>query len=46
MAIVTFKSNELKETGQTLSIAAVATQMAIEHIEKYLLFQLILKIKH
>ena len=36
MAIVTFKSNELKETGQTLSIAAVATQMAIEHNRKIL----------
>lgn len=36
MAIVTFKSNELKETGQTLSLAAVATQMAIEHNRKIL----------
>ena len=36
MAIVTFKSNELKETGQTLSIAAVATQMAIEQNRKIL----------
>lgn len=36
MAIVTFKSNELKETGQTLSIAAVATQMSIEHNRKIL----------
>ena len=31
MAIITFKSNESKETGQTLSRVAVATQMAIEH---------------
>ncbi len=31
MAIVTFKSNELKETGQTLSLVAIATQFAIEH---------------
>lgn len=37
MAIVTFKSNEIKETAQTLSIAAVATQMAIEHNYKILL---------
>ena len=37
MAIITFKSNELKETGQTLSIAAVATQMAIDHSYKILL---------
>lgn len=36
MAIVTFKSNEIKETAQTLSIAAVATQMAIEHNYKIL----------
>lgn len=36
MAIVTFKSNEIKETGQTLSLAAVATQMAIEHNYKIL----------
>ena len=36
MAIITFKSNEIKETGQTLSIAAVATQMAIEHNYKIL----------
>lgn len=37
MAIVTFKSNEIKETAQTLSIAAVAAQMAIEHNYKILL---------
>lgn len=37
MAIITFKSDEKKETGQTLSIAAVATQMAIEHNYKILL---------
>lgn len=36
MAIVTFKSNELKETGQTLSLVAAATQMAIEHSYKIL----------
>ena len=37
MAIITFKSNEIKETGQTLSIAAVAAQMAIDHNYKVLL---------
>lgn len=37
MAIITFKSNELKETGQTLSLIAVATQMAIEHSYKILI---------
>ena len=37
MAIITFKSNEIKETGQTLSVAAVASQMAIEHNYKVLL---------
>jgi len=31
VAIITFKSNETKETAQTLSLVAVATQMAIEH---------------
>lgn len=36
MAIVTFCSNEIKETGQTLSVAAVATYMAIEHNYKIL----------
>ena len=37
MAIITFKSNEFKETGQTLSIVAVAAQMAIEHSYKILI---------
>ena len=36
MAIITFRSNELKETGQTLSMVATATQMAIEHSYKIL----------
>ena len=36
MAIVTFKSNEKKETGQTMSCAAVAAHMAIEHNYKCL----------
>lgn len=37
MAIITFKSNEKKETGQSLSLVAVATQMAIEHSYKVLI---------
>ena len=37
MAIITFRSKELKETGQTLSLAAVATNMAIEHSYKTLI---------
>ena len=37
MAIITFCSNEVKETGQTLSLAAVATYMAIERNYKILL---------
>ena len=37
MAIVTFRSNELKETGQTLSLVATAAQMAIEHSYKILI---------
>lgn len=37
MAIITFCSNETKETGQTLSLAAIATHMAIEHNFKILI---------
>ena len=37
MAVITFKSNEQKETGQTLSLVATATQMAIEHSYKILI---------
>lgn len=37
MAVITFCSNETKETGQTLSLAAVATYMAIEHNYKILM---------
>lgn len=37
MAVITFCSNETKETGQTLSVAAVATHMAIEHNYKILI---------
>ena len=36
MSIITFKSDEKKETGQTLSLVATATQMAIEHNFKIL----------
>ncbi len=36
MAIITFKSMGTKETGQSLSVAAVATQMAIDHNYKIL----------
>ena len=31
MAIISFYSGDKKETGQTLSMAAVATHMAVEH---------------
>ena len=31
MAIISFYSGDKKETGQTLSMAAVATHMSIEH---------------
>ena len=37
MSIITFESHELKETGQTLSLVATATQMAIEHNLKILI---------
>lgn len=37
MAIITFNSNEIKETGQSLSLAAIATYMAIEHNYKILI---------
>ena len=37
MAIVTFYRRGKKETGQTLSMAAIATNMAIEHNYKILL---------
>lgn len=37
MAIITFRSNEMKETGQTLSLVATATQMAIEHNHRILI---------
>lgn len=36
MAIVTFYSDKNKETGQSLSVAAIATSMAIEHNYKIL----------
>lgn len=37
MAVITFHSNETKETGQTLSVAAIAAHMAIEHNYKILI---------
>lgn len=37
MAIVTFRSDEQKETGQTLSLVATATHMSIEHNYKILI---------
>lgn len=37
MSIITFLSEELKETGQSMSISAIATAMAIEHNYKILL---------
>ena len=37
MAIVTFYRRGKKETGQTLSMAAIATNMAIEHNYKILI---------
>lgn len=37
MAVVTFWSSGKEETGKTLSIAAIATQMAIEHNYKILI---------
>lgn len=37
MSVVTFWSNEKEQTGKTLSIAAIATHMAIEHNYKILI---------
>ena len=37
MSIITFTNNNLNETGQTLSAAAIATCMALEHNYKILL---------
>ena len=38
MSIITFVSEDIKETGQTISISAIATAMAIEHNYRILLF--------
>ena len=38
MSIITFISEDIKETGQTMSISAIASAMAIEHNYKILLF--------
>lgn len=37
MPIITFWSNSKKQTGQTMSLAAIATSMAIEHNYKVLI---------
>ncbi len=37
MAIITFLNNKKEETGKTLSIAAIATYMSIEHNAKHLI---------
>lgn len=37
MAVITFYSNDSKETGQSLSVAAIATHMAIAHNYKILI---------
>lgn len=37
MAVITFCSNQIRETGQTMSLAAIATHMAIEHNYKILI---------
>ena len=37
MAIIGFWSGSKKETGQTVSIASIATQMAVEHNYRILL---------
>ena len=37
MSIVTFFNNGKEQTGKTLSVVAIATQMAIEHNYKILI---------
>ena len=46
MPIITFWSNSKKQTGQTMSLTAIATSMAIEHNYKILinLYKRILKL--
>ncbi len=44
MAIITFYSTDYKETGQTVSMAAIITYMAIKHNYKMLEFQQVLEI--
>ncbi len=39
MSIVTFWSNGREQTGKTLSLAAIATYMAIEHNYKILIIE-------
>jgi hypothetical protein len=37
MAVVSFWGNNTKETGQTLSVVALGTEMAIDHNNKILI---------
>ena len=37
MAIISFWGNDEKETGQTLSVVAIGTEMAIDHNKKILI---------
>ena len=37
MSVITFWNNRGEETGKTLSIAAIATHMAIEHNNRILI---------
>ena len=41
MSIITFWSNTKKQTAQTMSLAAIATSMAIEHNYKILIISTI-----
>ena len=37
MAVVSFWGNNAKETGQTLAVVAIGTEMAIDHNNKILI---------
>lgn len=41
MPVISFWSNTKKQTGQTMSLAAIATSMAIEHNYKILIISTI-----
>ncbi|MFR7666545.1 MAG: hypothetical protein ACLU2J_04535 [Clostridia bacterium] len=43
MAVVSFWGNNTKETGQTLSVVALGTEMAIDHNNKILSRQGLMK---